>query len=263
MTLPVAPCPACGGIVVLGERRCRTCGQPFDYGAVAPVEPNAAQIAAALGAFPSMAPPSGPAFVAAAQPASSDQDSVFGALGDAHAAIRPALSSGAPPAALLNPGTVEPGLELDTGRHSVGVVVPDEVPGLIDSTLFAAWTPAHVDVEIVPGLEPTASTRDDGQTFVNTLIDLEQTGVGAVGPVAIELVPDVFHSDIFRADVDVIAGASQAGDLLEVSPVAARRGRSSSTNGGRARAPCPGCGILHDAPRCPSCATAHPDEQEG
>ena len=114
MSLRTAPCPSCADTIVFGERRCRSCGTAFDYGATPPPEPTAAQVFDALAGMPTVSVVQRPA----------------------EAAV-PTL-----------PG-------LDTGRYDVGEVEADDVPGLIDSTLFRAMTPETVDVAPISDLERT------------------------------------------------------------------------------------------------------------
>jgi hypothetical protein len=262
MTLRIAPCPRCQAFAVFGERACRSCGQPFEYGPSPPPLPSTQQIVEALraaGVTPaaSAAAPASPGDVlappadVAVRPAALRPDAVRASASGPDAA----LAVEAAPAPAAAPAGV------DTGRFDVGDVVPDEVPGLIDSTLFAAWTPAHVDVEAVPGLETTAVAAAVAVPAAR-LADLELAHA-AVGDVAVDVVPGVYHSDMFAAGVDVVAGAAAAGPILEVSPGALRptprAARKASGADGLARLACPGCGTVHAASRCPSCATAHPD----
>jgi hypothetical protein len=264
MTLRIAPCPRCQAFAVLGERACRNCGQPFEYGPSPPPVPSTEQIVEALraaGVLPAAGPP-------APTPASSSDvlappvDVAVRPAAVRPAAVRAAVSvPDAAPVVEAAPAVAAAPAGVDSGRFHVGDVVPDEVPGLIDSTLFAAWTPAHVDVEAVPGLETTAVAAAVAVPAAR-LTDLELAHA-AVGDVAVDRVPGVYHSDMFAAGVDVVAGAAAAGPVLEVSPGAlrptARAARKASGADGLTRLACPGCGTVHAAARCPSCATAHPD----
>jgi hypothetical protein len=236
MSLQVAACPNCGGAVVFGEPRCRTCGQVFDYGASPPPPPTNEQLVAALRAVGiTVAAPA-----AVSSPAASD-GSVLGRFEDG---------------------------ALETGRHD-DVAVDIEaggVAGLIDSTLFAAMTPDHVYTDVVPGLEHTALVDVDvavdvAPASVGFHADAGRRGADAT-TVAVDAVPGIYHSDMFHTDVEVGAGAALAGDLLEVSPSVprkARRSASSTRTEPLPRIACPACGTVHAASRCPNCATSHPD----
>lgn len=259
MTLQVAPCPNCRGAVVFGERVCRTCGQTFDYGATPPPSPSPEQIVASLRAVGVVVTPAPP-------PAVSDE-SIFSAVADAVAAVRPSMGAGpAPRPVTAGSDLVDaraPALaDFDQGRFDGvgGDVASEALPGLIDSTLFASLTPERVDAIALPDLEST--TLDTGaasSVAVARLADLE-LAADDVGVVSSESVPGLFHSDLFRADVDIAAGAAAAGDVLEVSPAGARRPRprTAARGGELGRVPCPACGTVHAAPRCPHCATQHP-----
>jgi hypothetical protein len=256
MTMRTAPCPRCQAVVVFGERFCRSCGQNFDYGPTPPPAPTPEQVVAVLqglGLLPTAAPPVAPVVpVVAVTPVMPAGDVVT---------ARPA-----PPRVVSVPEGAPVGGDpagIDTGRFHVGDVVAEDVPGLIDSTLFAAYTPAHVDVEAVPGLETTSFDGVTGTAATLALPGLETSHID-VGDVVVDTVPGVYHSDMFAAGVDIAAGAAGAAAVLEVSPGALRPVRSPSSarrgpNDPLPRMACPGCGTLHAAPRCPSCASAHPD----
>jgi hypothetical protein len=255
MSLQVAPCPSCQAAVVYGERHCRTCGQGFDYGAAPPAVPTTEQVIGALRAV-------GVLVDAQPAPVSADDDSIFAAVAEAAAAVRPSMGSGGEPTTGGVSTSASSTLEFETGRYDgAGVVDVGHLPGLVDSTLFASMTAEHVDVDALAGLESTAfGGVDASSSVVGRLADLETAA--DVGAVAIDDVPGIYHSDLFHTDVDVAAGANAAGELLEVSPSAPRRERrsTSTTNVTLARAQCPACGTVHAAPRCPNCATVHPHE---
>jgi hypothetical protein len=221
MALRTAPCPTCGNTIVFGERRCRGCGTTFDYGASPPPEPTPAQ--------------------------------VFDALAAASGA--PSMAATTPPAPPPAPD-VAPLAGLDTGRFEVGEVPIVDVPGLIDSTLFKAMTPDHVDVAPISGLEPTTQAGGDVPVATAPIPGLEARA-DAVGAVDVAPVPGLFGSDLFRTDVDIGAGAAAAGDVLEVSPNAARRRTTVDSDGPR-RVVCPSCSTVHFVARCPVCGTAAP-----
>ena len=201
MTLRTAPCPTCKTTIVFGERRCRSCGMAFDYGAAPAVPPSLPH------------PMSAPARV-----------------------------------------DVVPGLE--TGRFEVGEVEVEDISGLIDSTLFKSMTPKHVDAPPIQGLEFTQQISTDGAVRVEAVPGLERRAedVGEVFPAAI---PGLYGSDLFRAGVDVAAGANHASELLQVSPNAGRVLKSKPVK--TRRTTCSSCSSVHGLARCPSCGTAAPN----
>lgn len=221
MTLRTAPCPTCKNTIVFGERRCRACGMAFDYGAAPPPEPSAGDVF----------------------------DALAGAVGAAPV-VSPSLPHPMSAAARVD---VVPGLE--TGRFEVGEVEVEDISGLIDSTLFKSMTPGHVDAPPIQGLEFTQQSSAGGAVRVEAVPGLEGRAedVGEVFPAAI---PGLFGSDLFRADVDVAAGANRASDLLEVTPNAGRAIKSRSV--GQRRTICATCSAVHGMARCPSCGTAAP-----
>jgi hypothetical protein len=216
MSLRTAPCPSCGNTIVFGERRCRSCGTTFDYGATPPPEPTAAQVFDALAGVP-----------------------IVSAV---HRPVEPDVPT--------LPG-------LDTGRYEVGEVQLDDIPGLVDSTLFRAMTPEYVDVVPMSGIERTMQAEVDVPLAVAVIPGLD-TRIDAVDVADIAPVPGLFGSDVFRTDVDISAGAAAAGDILEVSPNAARRSRIDDD--ASRRSVCPSCSTIHFRRRCPSCGTAAPTD---
>jgi hypothetical protein len=199
----------------------------FDYGPSPPPEPSAAE--------------------------------VFDALAGASGGPPPSSPSPSPPA--VQAAAAGPTLAgLDTGRFEVGEVPIDDVPGLIDSTLFKAMTPDHVDVAPISGLELTMQVGGDVPVTPAHIPGLEaRADVGDV--VDIAPVPGLFGSDVFRADVDIGAGAAAAGDVLEVSPNAGRRKAKVQDDGPR-RVVCASCSTVHFLARCPSCGTAAPSADD-
>lgn len=210
----------------------------FDYGAAAPPEPTPAQIFDAL--------------------AGGDDDATQPVLaGTAAAPARAPQAPQAPAPSPRSPSTTAGVLVegLDTGRFDVGDVAIDDVPGLIDSRLFAIMTPDHVDVSPIQGLEHT--TQGDASaitTHAAEMPGLERRN-DEVGDVSVEVVPGLFGSDLFRANVDVAAGAAASAAVLEVSPNAASRGTKKG-DGERRRIVCATCSSVHWLLRCPSCGTA-------
>lgn len=201
----------------------------FDYGASPPPEPTSAQ--------------------------------VFDALAGASAASTPPTTTTTPPAPIASTASEGPTLAgLDTGRFEVGEVPIDDVPGLIDSTLFKAMTPDHVDVTPLSGLELTMQVGGDVPVTPTHIPGLEARA-DDVGAVDVAPVPGLFGSDLFRTDVDIGAGAAAAGDILEVSPNAARR-KTKAVDDGPRRVVCASCSTVHFLARCPSCGTAAPGHDD-
>jgi hypothetical protein len=209
MALPTAPCPACKTTIVFGQRRCRACGQAFEYGANAPPEPTAEQVFDAL---------------------------MQGAKGG----TATATSAGRGPT--LTPyGPTLPGLE--TGRYTVPDVAV-ATSSVIESTRLVPTETAFLPIAPVPHLEPTQLRGGDVQ-------------------VTPALVPGLVGSDMFRVDVDVRAGASLSGGLLEVTVHAGRHRRADDDE--RRWSVCPACSTHHSAARCPGCgqrAIARDDDDE-
>ncbi|MDP2344833.1 MAG: hypothetical protein Q8O67_28055 [Deltaproteobacteria bacterium] len=235
MSLRTAPCPTCQNTIVFGERKCRKCGMDFDYGPNGPAEPSQADVMESLlmgfAAKTPQAPPPG----------------------QTTPTQRPKPPPAPPPA---------PAMEgLDSGRFSgVGEVEIEDIPGFIDSTLFAAMTPDVVDTVAVPGLDAGRFNAGNVTTRKAAEIESDRANVGEVAQMA--AIPGVERSDLLRANLDVAAGAASAGDMLDVSPTrahpkgVAKKGKGE--DGELPRVICTNCGSTHTKPRCPSCATNHP-----
>lgn len=267
MPLRVAPCPQCAQPLVFGERECRHCGQGFDYGARNPPEPSFMQVVEALRA-------------AGHRPPSLDEPEPPRRPAPAPTAPRPAphprsIPSGAP-VEDTPPRRDPPMMEgLDTGRFAAtGDVVPDDIPGLQDSSLFRAFTPDKVNVAPVAGLD-TGRLESVGEVRVQRVQDVETTAKDKVGEVETQDVPGIFHSDFLRAPdvplrIDRVDGLEPS--TRAASPAKAKAGkidRTGETAGQKKRriadrdealtpTLCP-CGTTHRLPRCPSCGTAHKD----
>src|SRR5688572_28770260 len=209
MPLKVAACPVCKQPLVFGERKCRNCGQVFQYGAAPPPEPSFSEIAAALRA--------------AGQPVPD-----YLTFDEAPAPPRPAPASrpAAPPigqparAAPPQRRADVPQLEgLDTGRFkSIDVVQTEDIPGFIDSSLFAQFTPKEVDVAPVFGLE--TGRVEVGEVRAIPSVDVDHTARPDVGEVVTTQVSGIFHSDFLKAPpVPIDAGGLEG---LEQSPSTAR-----------------------------------------
>ena len=227
MSLRTAPCPRCQALIVYGERKCRSCAMAFDYGADPPPEPSADAVLDVLMSVD--LPPMPGATTPLSRPP---------APAPAHIGV--------------DVGTM-PGL--DSGRQdAVGDVEVEEIPGFIDSTLYAAWTPRTVDIATMPGLEATRQAEVTVQARMLSDIDGQPV---PIGDVVTEAVPGLFGSDLFRADVDIAAGAS-ASPSLEVTTNSRPTKRPLSSSAGR-RIMCATCATIHQLSRCPSCGTAAPE----
>jgi hypothetical protein len=257
--LQVAPCPRCRGAIVFGERQCRACEQPFDYGASPPSLPPPQQVWEALAAVGQI-----PAEPAAAQALAHAIQQSYTRFSSVVAAA--AASQAAPAGAVTSAERSVPQLaDLDTGRfESPGVVATQDVPGLVDSTLFAAFTPKDIQVALIPGLEQTGQAPT-GEVRVVPTVDVERAAVD-VGEVQVQRVPDIFHSDFMKAPEGV---QTQRLDIIDSSPSAvADRGRTATRDAARKAAEKSAgqlnkvlcrCGETHRLPRCPSCGTEHPE----
>jgi hypothetical protein len=225
----VVPCPTCRSAVVVGERHCRGCGQRFDYGATPPPEPSPQEIYAALVAAGVIAAPVPPVF----EPA----------------------PAGGPPTSTAAPTSADTDIE-QSRYDDVGDVDALEVPGLIDSSLFAAMTPAQVDVQMIEGLEPTSAPAVVTAPLqrLEGLLDRDDLDIAPVA--AGDEVPGLFHADMFRVDIDVPAGAAAAGDVLDVSSYSSRRRTAAqATVEEISRIVCVSCGTQHAEQRCPRCGS--------
>jgi hypothetical protein len=229
VSLPTAPCTSCGQRVVYGQRRCPACGTTFDYGPTPPPEPTPAQVHEAH-AF-------------------------------AQSQLAPSLTAAAPAAARAREAMPLDATAdfLDTGRFDDvpdSQVVPEAIPGFIDSTLFKAFTPAHVDVEAVDGLEQTAYDGGGAGVFLSEAPPVEHTSLGAVGEVATEAIPGFIESTLFKAFTPAVI-QTEAVEGLEISTSAAASGqrpaRAPAGGGKGAGLPCRDCGMAHDETSCPAC----------
>lgn len=229
--LPTAPCTQCRRLVVYGQRSCMHCGASFQYGPQPPPEPSLAQVHEALAA--ALAAP--PAAAAAPPPPAPGPGlpGVGGAVG---------------PASALLDATVE------TGRYDQSTkapVVTEAIPGFVDSTLFKAFTPAHVETEQVEGLESTGfgAVRDAPP---GDFVPLETTSYGEVGLVATEAIPGFVDSTLFKAftpgtvETEAVDGFEAGAGATSLRPV---RRRNSVETG----AACSECGTLHQSTLCPTC----------
>ena len=236
MALRVAPCPRCRSALVFGERRCRSCGQSFDYGATAPAEPTPEQVHDALVA-------AGMLRVADAAPAPA---------GPPPAVAPPAVPPSTAAAAVL----VAPMPGLDTGRYeATGDVPVQDIPGFIDSSLFAAFTPKNVDVMPLAQLERTSN---DGVGDVAPVVTpgLERTRQDVDAAVPLMPLVAIEHTALVAAAVPVPVVPVPE---LEASLRARRAGEPAPrvlARGELAAVICRSCGHRHAHQRCPQCGTA-------
>lgn len=168
------------------------------------------------------------------------------------AAVRARTQSPAPSASAAG-GGIE---GLDTGRfNAVGTVHSEEIPGFIDSTLFKAFTPAHVDTQQVNGFD-AGRFADVGQVAMAAPVGLEATArddveVGFVGTVS-----GIFGSAIYDTrDVEV---APPPVEGLDASPSVQRASKLKRVADDSLDKIVCRCGETHRLPRCASCGTLHP-----
>lgn len=232
--LPVAPCPRCRQPVVYGERKCRACQQPFDYGASAPPEPSEQQVAHVVAQLRAQI---------AAQRAQAQQQ-----------------PQAAPPAAPSG-GAAD---FVDSGRFDEATardVEPDEIPGFVDSSLFAAFTPKTVQVAAVDGLEQT-SQQDVGEVFVQRSADVVPTRAAEVGEVSTEEIPGFVDSSLFAkftpAEVQAqhVDGLETGPALRKAKPKAARGAGEPADDFEMDEIRCHSCGSKSKVYRCRACGTA-------
>jgi len=225
VTLHVAPCPRCQAAVVYGERACRTCQQPFDYGSAAVPIPDFETVRATLVAYG--LPPPAP----------------------------PLLDLGA----ILAPDTapvVDDGMAAfveRTEHAAVGNVTEERIPDLIDSTLYRSMVPAEVQVERIVDLESTRAERAP-----DVALDLETASMLDTGrfdgsrdaAVAVEDIPGFIDSSLYAAfsagpvDVEVVP------DLETQGRVRPKRAPAALDD---ELVPCRDCGTGYVGSVCPSC----------
>jgi hypothetical protein len=250
MALQVAQCPRCKSALVFGEKSCVHCGQTFQYGASAPPTPTQAQIDEALRV--ARAPPRANAGLAQAQ---QSLDAAVRAR--TQQSVPPGTSPGAPRGGAPTGGTVE---GLDTGRFGdVGTVESEEIPGFIDSTLFKAFTPAHVDTQQVNGFDG-GRFAEVGQVAMAAPVGLEATARDDVDVGFVGTVSGIFGSDIY--DTRNVEVQPPPVDGLDASPSVQRATKLKRVTDENLEKIVCRCGETHRLPRCPSCGTAHPSRKD-
>jgi hypothetical protein len=239
MALPTAPCTRCRNTVVYGERQCRQCGEPFNYGPAAPPEPTPAQIMEAL---------------SAASGGDAPVSSPTGIRAPARAAAAPAALSTTP---------VDP--MIDTGRaQKVGAVATEAVPGLIDSRLFGAMVPENIQVETMPGIERTVA--DDVPLMANDasmagFLDTGRFDEATEAPaVPTEAVPGLIDSRLFGAMVPDNIAIPTMDDVERQANSGTRGGPAGAGEVGDATGTvvCADCGAkrLAQHNNCPDCGSS-------
>ena len=238
MPLPTAPCPKCRTLLVYGQRQCLRCGERFDYGPSAPPEPTPQQMQEALAHAQLQH-----AAIAAPQPA--------------HTA-----PTAPPPARVASPAASPPREDLiDRGRfdEAQGVAVqPEAIPGFIDSTLFAAFTPKDVAVERLADLESTQVDGAEAQGAPAMApkafgLELELTSHAAAGDVTRDDIPGFIDSTLFAAFTPAHV-ETETPEGLEVLPTAsAVRPAKRPRGGDDGLGACSDCGARHDRTVCPAC----------
>jgi hypothetical protein len=279
VTRPVAPCTRCRALVVYGERQCRSCGEAFGYGANAPSLPTADEIREALAAAapargapatlpprerPSTMPPQAAAPSTmppqAAAPSTMPPQSAGYTRAELANMARAVDGGGerfAPPPVTIPPVSAAEAL-LDTGRfddETARPVVTEDVPGLVDSALFAALTPDVVDVEVIADLETSrfeavGDARPD--PMVQLMLEDDRFDAASAQAVVVEAVPDLVDSTLFRAMTDRAPPAAETPDVERTAgaPRATKKA-SADDEGGRCRA----CGTPVSGAHCRACGT--------
>lgn len=148
---------------------------------------------------------------------------------------------------------------LDTGRfNAVGTVQSEEIPGFVDSSLFKAFTPAHVDTQQVNGFDG-GRFAEVGQVAMAAPVGLEATARDEVDVGFVGTVSGIFGSDIYNTrDVEVQPPAVEG---LDASPSVQRATKLKRVPDNQLTKIVCRCGETHRFPRCPSCGTAHPTRQ--
>lgn len=147
---------------------------------------------------------------------------------------------------------------LDTGRHSdVGEVELQEVSGLMETAMFAAFTPKHVDAPPVLGFEGGRFEKANAPAMAEPT-GLERTDLEDGGNPLISPVSGLFGSDIYNTkNVDVAPAPAVAG--LEASPSVVRVAKLRSVKDSDLEKVLCRCSEVHRLPHCPACGTPHPD----
>ncbi len=267
MSLQVAPCPRCRSPIVFGERQCRSCAQPFNYGATPPPEPSPEQVQHAIATLRQQ--------MAAQQQVQQQQAQQQQAQQQQDARQRAMQDQALEQAAARRANTAAGAADfVDTGRFdsaTAGEVEPEEIPGFVDSSLFAAYTPKTVNVAAIEGLEKTA--RDEvGEVAVQRSADMVPTSAARVGEVTTEDIPGFIDSSLFakftpdHVDVQLVDGLDiGGGGNLRKTALPSAAGAMGASRGGRPGRRLTGegdleeircvCGAKSKSTRCPACGT--------
>jgi hypothetical protein len=251
----------------MGEQGCRACGQTFDYGAQPPPVPTAAQVAEAIAEHAARrhAQAQAQAQAAAQQAAQAAQHAQPPPAAPPQPRAQPVQPQPPPPQPQrAPPSTSSPSFmaapdDFDSGRaDAVGSVPREAIPGFIDSTLFGAYTPRHVDVDLVEGLELTARDDERDGSTVSSGVDpmFEHASLRVETETHPEVMPGLVDSTLFAAYVPENVEVIPMGELEASTSV--RRKKTARDDEGLGRVACPSCGTVHKLPRCPACGATHP-----
>jgi hypothetical protein len=252
MALQVAQCPRCKNALVFGEKACVHCGQSFQYGASAPPTPSQAQIDEALRV--ARAPPRPGAAGSQAQSQAQAQAQVQAQL---QAQVQAQLQAQVQAQVQAQARPAQGGIEgLDTGRFGdVGAVQSEEIPGFIDSTLFKAFTPSHVEAQQVFGFEGGRFAEVAAAPMAAPQ-GLEHTATEDVDVGFVNVVSGIFGSAIY--DTRNVEVKPPPVEGLDASPSVQRASKLKRTADSELEKIVCRCGETHRLPRCASCGTAHP-----
>lgn len=297
MNLRTAPCTQCQIPVVYGQRACLKCGQRFNYGANPPPEPSqeiiqrayqqasqtgrkehptseldaeqqrllAERLAKRKAQQEAMAQLDLQADLnaqAAGQQRVPSVDQQLQAQLNAQAAVQAQLQAQLQTQAAPSADSGQADF-VDTGRYAGTneAVQTEAIPGFIDSTLFAAFTPKEDASTRMEGLEGTAHDGGDAPVLTGDprQLGVELTAQEAVGEVAVEDIPGFIDSTLFAAFTpETVETQEVAG--LEKSPSRPRAFASEAADGDDGA--CNSCGTKFplDRSRCPSCGNPRSTE---
>ncbi|MCP4498959.1 MAG: hypothetical protein GY822_03205 [Deltaproteobacteria bacterium] len=270
MSLRTAPCTRCSILVAFGQRKCFRCNEPFNYGPNPPPEPpqNVLEEVYKRGMqeLQAKAPPAAgaPPIRAAAAPArAAVQPPPAQARPQSQVQPLPAQAPGdawdkrigAQPVQGAVESFVESGRFDDANAHSA--VEIEEVPGLIDSRLYGAFTPERVFSPPMEGLvtpNEAPAAIPDGPTAAE--MGVMTTEYAAVGAVASEVPEGFIDSTLFaqytpkNIVTESMPGIERVNEKL-LSPSAAADDTKR----------CSSCGTALRKPICEACGARHPDEE--
>lgn len=152
---------------------------------------------------------------------------------------------------------------VDTGRYTMvrEPVQTEAIPGFIDSTLFAAYTPKEDSSTRMEGLEGTAHEGGDAPVLTGDprQLGVELTAQQEVGEVAVEDIPGFIDSTLFAAYTPATVETQEVAGL-ETSP--SRPRVFTKAAGDDEETPCASCGTKYplERSRCPSCGSPRSTE---